>query len=85
MAMATVNSLPTFKDVVSDYAPLKNQPFLYKASTMLSNSQLRPTAAIYPEISRTLQIAFGEVIIGSKTPEQALDDAWKNVMDLYVE
>lgn len=85
MAMATVNSLPTFKDVVSDYAPLKNQPFLYKASTMLSNSRLRPTAAIYPEISRALQIAFGEVIIGSKTPEQALDDAWKNVMDLYVE
>ena len=38
---------------------------------------------IYPEISNQIQIMMGEVLSGSKAPEEALDDAWQRTMDAY--
>jgi multiple sugar transport system substrate-binding protein len=42
-------------------------------------SQLRPVAAVYPQVSSELQIALSSVVSGAKTPEQALQDAWAAV------
>jgi len=42
-------------------------------------AQMRPSAPDYPEISTQLQIALSSVTSGSKTPEQALNDAWTAV------
>ncbi|MGB8954221.1 MAG: extracellular solute-binding protein [Tumebacillaceae bacterium] len=42
-------------------------------------AQMRPAAPAYQEVSTQLQIAASSVIAGSKTPEQALDDAWTSV------
>jgi multiple sugar transport system substrate-binding protein len=36
----------------------------------------RPSADSYQKISTELQVAVSSVVSGSKTPEQALDDAW---------
>ena len=38
---------------------------------------------IYPEISNQIQIMMGEVLSGSKAPEEALDGAWQRMMDAY--
>lgn len=43
------------------------------------NAQIRPASAYYGEISDQMQIAISEVVSGSKTPEEALDDAWQVV------
>jgi multiple sugar transport system substrate-binding protein len=79
MAAVAVDALPTFKDVSEDWRPTEANPYLYQATKMLGIARLRPAAAIYSDISLAMQVAIGEVILGKKTPEQALDDAWKEV------
>jgi multiple sugar transport system substrate-binding protein len=66
------DSLPKFQDAY--YAQLRKY---------LVHGHARPGVPIYPEISNQIQIMMGEVLSGSKPPEQALDDAWKRVMDAY--
>ena len=43
----------------------------------------RPGVPIYPEISNQIQIMMGEVLSGSKSPEEALDGAWQRTMEAY--
>ena len=38
---------------------------------------------IYPEISNQIQIMMGEVLSGTKEPDDALDGAWQRVMAAY--
>ncbi|PYZ97600.1 hypothetical protein CR205_03120 [Alteribacter lacisalsi] len=45
----------------------------------LEDANVRPASPRYNEISNQMQIAVSEVISGSKTPEEALDDAWSVV------
>jgi multiple sugar transport system substrate-binding protein len=42
-------------------------------------AKMRPSSEAYPEISAQLQIAASSVVSGSKSPEQALNDAWEVV------
>jgi multiple sugar transport system substrate-binding protein len=42
----------------------------------LEEANVRPASPAYNEISNQMQIAVSEVISGSKTPEEALEDAW---------
>ena len=42
-----------------------------------------PGVPIYPEISNQIQIMMGEVLSGSKAPEEALDGAWQRTMEAY--
>jgi len=54
---------------------------VYQAFAELTvNGRARPGAFIYPTISTELQIAISEVVAGLKSPAQAVDDAWTNVM-----
>lgn len=79
MAAIAADALPTFKDVSSNWRPLEENPYLFQATKMLNIARLRPAAAIYSDISLAMQVAIGDVILGNKTPEKALDDAWNEV------
>src|SRR5207244_2462851 len=46
----------------------------------VAHGRARPAVAIYPAISEQLQLAVGYAVSGDKTPEQAVDDAWRAVV-----
>ena len=58
-------------------------PTSAKLKEYLVHGHARPGVPIYPEISNQIQIMMGEVLSGSKAPEEALDGAWQRVMDAY--
>ena len=70
--LALFASLPKFQD-----------PYYGQLSEYLVHGHARPGVPIYPEISNQIQIMMGEVLSGSKAPEEALDGAWQLVMDAY--
>ncbi len=82
MAAVAVDALPTFKDVSVDWRPTEANPYLYQATKMLNIARLRPATPVYSDISLAMQVAIGDVILGKKTPEKALDDAWSEVKAL---
>ena len=64
--------------------PLFSEDVWYRRfGEMLVDGHARPTARIYPAISQRLQLAIGSVISGDKTPEDALDEAWRVVTEEY--
>lgn len=48
-------------------------------ASLETEAEVRPASNHYNEISVQLQTAISQVVSGSKTPEQALNDAWKIV------
>lgn len=75
--------LPTRKSVYQDFHFFKADPWNQKWAEMLKYGRARPGFPIYPTISEHLQIAIGAVLIGIKSPEVALDDAWTEVLREY--
>jgi multiple sugar transport system substrate-binding protein len=68
--------LPTRKSVY-DLADYKGTEFSSSFREYLDeHAQMRPAAPIYQEISNQMQIAISSVISGSKSPEDALNEAW---------
>jgi multiple sugar transport system substrate-binding protein len=63
--------------------PKFQTPYYAQLNEYLAHGQARPGVPIYPEISNQIQIMMGEVLSGSKSPEDALDGAWNRVMDAY--
>ncbi|QQA43913.1 extracellular solute-binding protein [Pelagovum pacificum] len=81
-ANALQQQLPTRADLYDQYEVFDtpaNQTF----AEALDDGRARPGAAIYPEISNQIQIMMGDVLTGSKTPEDALDDAYQAALDAY--
>ena len=81
-ANALQQQLPTRKSLFDKYqvfATDANKTF----AQALANGQARPGAPIYPEISNQIQIMMGDVLSGTKPPEQALDAAFKATMEAY--
>ena len=74
--------LPVRRSVYRD-APAFREPPFPVFGDMLISGKARPAAAIYNAISRELQLAIGDAIAGSTTPERAVDDAYRRVMDDY--
>ncbi len=60
----------TYRDPAFAKPPI---PFF---AELLDTARARPAVPIYNSISRELQIAIGYAIDGTKTPEQAVDDAF---------
>ncbi|TSB45594.1 extracellular solute-binding protein [Alkalicoccobacillus porphyridii] len=55
-------------------------PFIDEFQEILEKEgRPRPAEQVYNTISVQLQIAISQVVSGSKTPEEALDDAWEIV------
>ena len=49
---------------------------------MLVHGRARPAVPIYPALSEQLQLAVGYSVSGEKTPENALNDAWRAVLEI---
>ena len=61
-------------------APVFRQdPWFVKFGAMVAHGRARPGVPLYAVISEQLQLAVGYAVSGDKTPEQALDDAWRAV------
>jgi len=75
--------LPPRKSVYEYYHYFASDPEIRKFMEYLETAKARPGTVIYPEISRQIQIAVGEVIIGTKSPEEALQTAWEDVLHAY--
>lgn len=81
-ANEVIGDLPT-RQTLFDTLPRFQDPYFGKLKEYLVNGHARPGVPIYPEISNQIQIMMGEVLTGSKSPEEALDGAWDRVMDAY--
>jgi len=77
-----MSQVPTRQSLFDSLNSFKT-PFFAQLKQFLVHGQARPGVPIYPEISNQIQIAMGDVLTGAKSPEQALDDAWKSVNDAY--
>jgi multiple sugar transport system substrate-binding protein len=75
---AATGHLPVRKSVYRDY-PAFRDPWFTRFGEMLAYGKARPAAAIYDSITRELQLAIGYALDGTKTPEQAVEDAWRSV------
>jgi multiple sugar transport system permease protein len=71
--------LPVRRSVYREFAFFREDPFLRKFGEIVEHARARPAAAIYPYLSEELQVAIGAAIDGRKTPEQAVDDAFRAV------
>lgn len=71
--------LPVRHSVYRDVPFFRDSPWHRKFAEMVVHGKARPAAAAYPAISQQLQIAVGAAVSGDKTPEQAVDDAWRAV------
>ncbi len=81
-ANEVIGDLPT-RQSLFDQLPRFQDPYFGKLKEYLVHGHARPGVPIYPEISNQIQIMMGDVLTGSKTPEEALDGAWNGVMAAY--
>ncbi len=71
--------LPVRMSAYRDFAFFRDDPWYRKFGEMVAYGKARPTVPLYPSISEQLQLAVGYAVSGEKTPEQAVDDAWRAV------
>ncbi len=72
--------LPVRRSVYTDAPFFRDSEWQRKFAAIVAHGKARPAAAAYPAISQQLQIAIGAAVAGDKTPEQAVDDAWRAVL-----
>jgi multiple sugar transport system substrate-binding protein len=75
--------LPVRRSVYRDHDAFRQEPFAFFGG-LLTAARARPAVPIYNAITRELQIAIGYAIEGTRTPEEAVDTAYRLVMDEYV-
>ncbi len=71
--------LPTRKSQYDKFEYIKADPYLQDTLVMLNQASTRPAVELYSIISSETQVAIGEIITGSKTPEEALKSLINNV------
>jgi multiple sugar transport system substrate-binding protein len=76
--------LPTSESLFSELDKFQ-EPIYDTFREGLKFGQARPGVPVYPEISNQLQIAIGTVLTGEATPEEALDEAYRNSLSAYEE
>jgi multiple sugar transport system substrate-binding protein len=75
--------LPVRRSVYRDFPIFSRDQWYRRFGEMLVDGHARPAVPIYPEISQRLQLAIGSVVSGEKTPDEALDEAWRAVNAEY--
>jgi len=65
----------TYRDVPF----FREDPWYAKFGEMVAHGRARPGVPLYPAISEQLQLAVGYAVAGDKTPEAAVEDAWRGV------
>ena len=78
-AVSAQGNLPTRISVADSKAPYLQMPITKAAVAMLPAARARNTAAIYPTVSASLQVAIAEVITGQQNPKTAIDHAFDDV------
>jgi ABC-type sugar transport system permease subunit/ABC-type glycerol-3-phosphate transport system substrate-binding protein len=73
--------LPVRRSVYRDFAFFRDDPWYRKFGEVVAHGRARPAVPLYPAISEQLQLAVGYAVSGEKTPEKAVDDAWRAVED----
>lgn len=71
--------LPTRKSLFDKFSFLKEDPYLVTCGEILTTANTRPGSPLYSTISAEIQVAVGEVISGSASPEEATDPAIANI------
>ncbi len=77
------NALPIYKSAYDNPMVLKGQEYLVKvAKQQYQYVANRPQVSWYPELSYVLQVEIQNALNGSKSPQEALNDAVKQVNDI---
>ena len=77
---------PLWTSLASDPELLEAQPVLLDMfAQQWPYAHVRPKVPYYLEMSQNLQVAIQEALVGSKAPQQALDDAVAAALDLASE
>jgi multiple sugar transport system substrate-binding protein len=77
--------LPTRNSIYNEYTYYSDNPWMDKIQAIMENGHVRPGYPIYTNLSTEFQVALADVIDGNKTPEEAVDSMWNNVMAEYEE
>jgi multiple sugar transport system substrate-binding protein len=77
-----MSQLPTRKSLFESLDAFKD-PFFKIVNESLVHGQARPGVPIYPEISNQIQIMMGDVLAGSKSPDEAVAAAYNAALDAY--
>jgi multiple sugar transport system substrate-binding protein len=79
---ALQQQLPTRSDLFDKY-PVFSTPENKTFAAALKDGEARPSVPIYPEISNQIQIMMGDVLAGSKSPDEAVAAAYNAALDAY--
>jgi multiple sugar transport system substrate-binding protein len=74
-----MHQLPVRRSVYQDFPFFREDRFHARFGELLRHARARPAVPLYPAISEQLQLAVGYAVAGEKSPEQAVDDAWRAV------
>ncbi|MBA3297626.1 MAG: extracellular solute-binding protein [Acidobacteria bacterium] len=74
--------LPVRRSVYQQF-PTFREGWYARFGEIVASGQARPAVAMYPAISTELQLAIGYAVSGDRTPEDAVDASYKNVMQLW--
>ncbi len=66
---------PSRRDIYTDETLKDKQPFISDLYDILMKAVPRPITPYYPQISQVLQTSFSEIITGSKSAEESLNEA----------
>lgn len=74
--------LPVRRSAYRDHEAFRQEPFAFFGG-LLTAARARPAVPIYNAITRELQLAIGYAIEGSRTPGEAVDAAFRAVVEEY--
>jgi len=77
--LEVTGQLPVRRSTYRDVPFFRADPWYAKFGAMVAHGRARPGVPMYPAISEQLQLAVGYAVAGDKTPEAALDEAWRAV------
>lgn len=74
--------LPVRRSVYQQF-PAFREGWYARFGEIVASGQARPAVPMYPAISTELQLAIGYAVSGDRSPEDAVDAAYRNVMQLW--
>jgi multiple sugar transport system substrate-binding protein len=74
--------LPTRRLLYDDQEVLQGNPFLRTMGTVLATARSRPSVPYYAELSEVLQLYLSSALSGASTPEDALNDARREIENI---
>lgn len=79
------NYMPVRKDVFEDTFYFKTDPVQNFFAESLKYGRARPASPLYTKVSDSMATAVGNVMLGRKTAEEAIDEAYAEVLSAWKE